>query len=340
MPRQDIISELLGSACPSIQYRIRREILLQPVSAKSLQDLHAQILQDEAVKAIIASQSPDGWLGGRFHGYDSMEASIRLLCEKGISPRQPALAGALQALEAHPDRILRQMGNAGRILDERGFGGTYMIMAAILAYAALEQKVLVQEQIGIALEGFRAVLSVASIDDIVEHSKAGLVFKPGVQWPGIYHLRLLAFTHNWRSVQNHQMIVEAIRRMIELSPLPEIHVKHKSQLIAPASFAMQDFNPNFASMDAAQWMAWFHRTELLSRLEVIKAIPELLSQVILLQEMCADTGGRFTRQISHSYFKHWGAYTGLMLERDWRTVQRRISDLTFRCLLIQHYSAI
>jgi hypothetical protein len=40
----------------------------------------------------------------------------------------------------------------------------------------------------------------------------------------------------------------------------------------------------------------------------------------------------------NNYYTNWGAYTGLMLERDWRNEQRRANDLTFRCLLIQHYS--
>jgi hypothetical protein len=54
--------------------------------------------------------------------------------------------------------------------------------------------------------------------------------------------------------------------------------------------------------------------------------------------MLATGQGRFTKALSHTYFRKWGAYTGLMLERDWRDPQRRIYDLTFRSLLILHYA--
>jgi len=43
------------------------------------------------------------------------------------------------------------------------------------------------------------------------------------------------------------------------------------------------------------------------------------------------------KPLAHDYFKRWGAYTDLMLEKDWRNPQRRINDLTFRCLLVLHY---
>jgi hypothetical protein len=41
--------------------------------------------------------------------------------------------------------------------------------------------------------------------------------------------------------------------------------------------------------------------------------------------------------LNHTYFRKWGAYTGLMLEHDWCDPQRRIYDLTFRSLIILYY---
>jgi hypothetical protein len=110
------------------------------------------------------------------------------------------------------------------------------------------------EQIQVALEGFQAVMAVESLDDLVEPYKSKLVFKPGVKWPGIYDLRLLAFTQGWRSVQNREIVTSAVKRWVALSPLPVVHVRHKSQLIAPASFGMHDFDPDLDAMGAAQWI--------------------------------------------------------------------------------------
>jgi hypothetical protein len=89
-------------------------------------------------------------------------------------------------------------------------------------------------------------------------------------------------------------------------------------------------------LDDSHWMMWFHRLELLSRLGVVRSIPTLVQQITILREMLAANQGRFTKTLSHPYFRKWGAYTGLMLERDWRDPQRRIYDLTFRSLLILH----
>ncbi len=315
-------------------------MLHEPISSGELRGLQTQILQDSLVRQIIHSQRPDGWFGNCFHGYDSLEAGIRVLCEKGVSPEHPALARALLGLEIHADRITQQMGKVGGVLDEWGFGGTSMMRAAVFAYAGIEDKELVQDQIQAALDGLRAILEVESVSEITESYQGKLAFKAGVKWPGIYHLRLLAFTESWRNPQAQQIVEAALSRLIELSPLPDIYVRDRGQLIAPASFAMHDFNPSLLEMTEAEWMMWFHRIELLARLGVVGAIQGLCRQVEGLCEMLDQGGGWFTHPVSHNYFKHWGAYTGLMLERDWRLRQRRIFDLTFRSLLICHYSGI
>ena len=87
-------------------------------------------------------------------------------------------------------------------------------------------------------------------------------------------------------------------------------------------------------------MPWFHRMELLARLGVIEAIPALRAQARWLASRLEAAAGYLTRALRHRYFGLWGAYTGLMLERDWRTQQRRVNDLTFRSLLILHYAGL
>jgi hypothetical protein len=338
LQRENAIDELLQSACASIKYRLRRELLGERIPPGELKSLQEQILQDEVVREILASQESEGWIGKTFHGYGSHEAGIRVLCEKGLSPHHPVLRRALQSLEENSNRIAGEMGNVGRVLDEEGFGGTAMIQAVVYAYAGLEDKSIVQAQIQMSLEGFQSVLSVSSVEEISEPYKGKLVFRPGVSWPGIYHLRLLAFTHAWRNPPNQKMVLEAIERLVALSPIPYINVRYRSQLIAPAAFAMQDFNPDLDLMTAPEWMLWFHRMELLARLGVAEKIPELRGQLEKLSALLNERGGWFSNQLNHDYFKRWGAYTGLMLEKDWKTAERRIFDLTFRSLLILAFS--
>ncbi len=337
MPIDGVIEELLESACPSIKYRTRSEILGLSTTSQEILELQDQILLDPTVQEVLSWQQPDGWLAWGFHGSKSMETGIRVLCEKGVDRRHPSLVRALEALEDRPDRLERGIGKPGKALDELGFGGSQMIRAVVLAYAGVEDKLFVNEQVDEALAGFKAVLEIDSIKSMVEEYKGKLVFKPGVRWPGIYHLRLLAFTRKWRTPENQAMLVSAIRRLVRLSPIPDIHVRCKSQWIAPASFCMHEFNPDMALMDEAAWMMWFHRAECLARLGVIRSIPELKRQVDMLETLLKSESGWFARKLSHPYFTKWGAYSGLMLEPNWLHPKSRVYDLTFRSMLILHY---
>ncbi len=332
------INRLLTSACPSIQYRIRKEILCQSPSLPEMVELQNQILCDEVVQEVIQSQGPDGWLAWNFHGYGSMESEMRLLCEKGVEADQPVLARALFALEKYTDRLERGVGKFGRVFDERGLGGAELIRAHLFVHAGKETNPLVQKQIEQVLQVFKSAIGIKSLKDLHQPYRGKLVFREGVCWPSIYHLRLLAMSQSWRTVENKRMIKKSIQHLVRLSPIPNIYVKYKSQLIAPASFCMDDFTPDMSKLTDAQWMLWFHRMELLARLGVVNQIHELRQQVQALAKILEEGHGLFTKKLSHAYFQKWGSYTGLALERDWRLPQRRINDLTFRSLLILHYS--
>jgi hypothetical protein len=337
MPRETVIEELLESACPSIKYRLRSEILGQSTTYQEMLCLQDQILQDPTVQEVLSWQQPDGWLAWDFHGSKSLETGIRILCEKGLSCHHPALARALQALEQNTDRLERGFGKVGKVLDKLGFGGPLMVRAVVFAYAGLEDEAFVHEQVQEALAGFQAVLEVTSIKDILEEYKGRLVFRPGIRWPGIYHLRLLAYTRNWRTKENRAMLAKAVKRLAEFSPIPDIYVRSKSQWIAPASYCMHDFNPEMQSMQAADWILWFHRSECLARLGVLQSVPVLGRQVQSLAALPGSRPGWFTRPLHQPGFARWGAYTGLMLEPNWRHPKSRLYDLTFRSLLIWHY---
>ncbi|MGE5373689.1 MAG: hypothetical protein ACM3XO_01435 [Bacteroidota bacterium] len=334
------VERLLPSSCPSIQYRVRREILRDPPSLSRMCELQTQILEDGSVKKVTATQGVDGWLTWNFHGYGSMESAIRLLCEKGVETDQPVLARAFLALMDCTDRMERGLGRAGKVLDNLGFGGAETIRASLFALAGMEEPAFMERQTGQALDRFRFAAQVRSMDEILERHKSHLVFRPGICWPSIYHLRLLAWAKNWRTEEQSKMMAESIQNLVKLSPLPDIHVLYKSQLIAPASFCMHHFTADLEKLPASEWIQWFHRMELLARLGIVKYVPELLQQVQALNGMLAEDHGMFTKKLAHPYFQKWGAYTGLALERDWRSAQRRINDLTFRSLLLLYYSGL
>ncbi len=338
MQYKDTIATLLENACPSIQYRIRKEILGQSPTDRVLTSLQASIIEDDLVKKIFSWQQPDGWLGRDFHGFESIETGIRVLAEKGVNKDHPVFSRALDALENGDDRLHLGIGKVGMILDDLGFGGSQRIRAAVFSYANAEDRFIVKGEISKTLKCFSAVPGVPSISEITEEFGARKVFKPGVLWPDVYALRLLAFTQEWRSQENIHLIGEAIQRLVELSPIPDIYVRYKSQWMAPGSFAMHDINPDMAMMDDQSWMVWFHRMEMFARLGIVATIPILSDQISFLRSILEEGEGFFTKPLSHYFFHTWGTYSGLRLEKDWRSTKRRTYDLTFRSLLILHYT--
>jgi hypothetical protein len=51
-----------------------------------MQELQAQILEDDLAWAVLGWQNDDGWLAWNFHGKESLESGVRILCEKGLEP--------------------------------------------------------------------------------------------------------------------------------------------------------------------------------------------------------------------------------------------------------------
>ncbi|MBU0983311.1 MAG: hypothetical protein KKA42_05545 [candidate division Zixibacteria bacterium] len=337
----DAFRDLADRACPSIRYRVHREILGTSHRTALMRQLQQRILDDARVQEILALVRSDGWLGDSFHGVGGIEHGLRLLLEKGVEPNHPVVAGAVRILAKRriSDPVFSGgIGKVGPMLDSAGLGGPATIRAVLMAQAGAEGRVVVKEEVDRALASFAAVTQVDSVDDITVTYRGKRVFRPGAKWPSIYHLRLLAYTHGWRTRRNQHMVARAIDRLVDLSPLPDMYLRRGTQTIAPASFAMQDLAPDMNKLDGLGWMTWFHRTELLARAGVIRLVPALGAQIETLADMLDASKGQFVLRVKPYYFATWGAYSGMMLEADWRSSRRRINDLTFRCLLILHYA--
>ena len=63
-----MIDFLLANANPSIQYRVRTEVLHEEVPFEEKVRLQEQVLSEPIIKLIIACQKENGWLGNGFHG--------------------------------------------------------------------------------------------------------------------------------------------------------------------------------------------------------------------------------------------------------------------------------
>lgn len=335
-----IVEFLLENACPSIKYRVKKEVLNE-ISLYEEEYLQNQILEDRLVKEFLEKQNTDGWIDEDFHSEKGVETAIRLFFEKGVLHNQSSILRMINELERREEIFDKGcLSNVGKILDKKGFGGSQLIRATSLSYAGLENRTFIKSEIECSLDKFKFVLTVDKIADIAEQYKNKLVFKDNVKWPSIYDLRLLAFTKEWRNDENYKIIVDSIKQLVRLSPIPDILVLERNQLVAPASFCMHNFNPCIDTFEDKDWMMWFHRMELLSRLGVVNHIKELKEQVNFLSKNLKENNGLFKKKMNHYYLTKWGTYIGLALEKDWRSQNRRICDLTFRSLLILYYSEL
>lgn len=308
-----------------------------------MMDLQRQILIDDRVKEALSWQRPDGWLGESFHGEREPETGIRFLIEKGIDPKNRVITAALDAILDRKSEFDRgSLERVGKLLDAYRLGGSQMIKACVFSYAGQEEHDFVWRQVEEALYGFSAVFNVEDGNHLYRLHKGSLpVFNEGMIWPSIYHLRLLAYTQSWRKPSNRRLLCDALNHMLRLCPLPEIKLLHKGQPIAPAQMNfMNDLNKPLLALAPNEWMLWFHRTELIARLGVAADLPAVSKQLHALLNILESGNWLFDKPLSHYYFHKWSPYIGLALENDWRKKRKRVSDLTFRCLLILKYSGL
>ena len=167
-----------------------------------------------------------------------------------------------------------------------------------------------------------------------------MIFKDNVKWPCIYHLRLLAFTSQWRTKENLRLVDKAIEHLFNILPfgVSRIYIKEGNQLIAPCGELLDNLIVDFSEKDNKNVFLWFRYMELLSRIGVVKNINWLQEQVKELEKHLRCNEGKYVKGSSHYCFKKWSAYTGLAIEENWKSSKKRQCDFTFRCLLILHYS--
>ncbi|GKX66368.1 hypothetical protein [Inconstantimicrobium mannanitabidum] len=348
---EDTIVYLLENACNSIKYRLKSEVLNNITHDEKI-ELQKQILSEKNVKEIISVQKADGWIGNGFHGSNAhapgmlnQEGGLKYLIEKGIQKDNPIIERAISSFSNRDITDLCYR-TKGKLVDEYVYPciGHRLYITTIIAHAGYEDKVDISNNIKLAFDSFISVLNIDSIDDLLTVYKGKLCFRDGIKWPCIYHLRTLAYTKSWRTHRNIQKLADSINKLIEILPLVDndIYTKYKSQLVAPSeAFINQPFIPSFNNNDVSQ--KWFERMELLAKCGVFPYVDKLQSELTLMKAEALMSNGILKLSVNPknlSSFKVWGPYGGLALEENWRIKNRQWNDLTFRMVLISHYSEI
>ncbi len=271
-----------------------------------------------------------------FHGFDTLESILKVFNEHGIErdvyPYRAVYERVL-SLNEHTPQLYRGLTKPGLILDELRAGGARLIRAAILARAGVDDETSIKDAIAESVDLFVGLLGVTHRDELVMPYKDKYIFRKGAYLPSYYHLVILASTQSWRTPENIDRVRRSVANLCRLC-LPHALLKYGSQLVAPASLNEQHWlTPREIHYDSEKAM-WIERTILLLQAGI--ADEKLLAAIKEFAPMLVEQWSKSIRNTQP--FLKWGAYSGVGLEPDWKSKERKKVDLWFRqrqieCLL-------
>lgn len=334
----NVVEWLLKEGCPSIVYRVRKEIKEENVSEQEYKKYETLICSETKVQRILSWQDSAGYFGTRLHTAPSRskvwthEGCVRYLIEMGLSNDNEYLRKALDAMLCPGWGKECENSKAASVFKYE------MIRASLFAQAGLHNYDFVPQWVEDALQGFRYIADSDNYMDLVcKRTDQKLVFQ-GVKYiPTIYHLWLLAFTDFWRTEENKKMLETAYRKLYQWLPLPPMYHQSKSYPVAPLGNVCWAVNQDF---DENMGFHWIHFYELSARMGMLgknspfrKHFDKLKEDVLGNEDYLTE----YTKKKNNSYVG-WSGYSGLSLDGDGETQQQRMRDFMFRVLLIDKYS--
>lgn len=333
---KNLSDQLINPNCPSIEYRTRKEILNENLSDNEVNEYQQKILSSPKVCQILEWQNDDGYFGTRLHTAPTgskiwpHEGCVRYLLEMGVQLEFKPLQNAL--------RIMLVPGWQKEGIDSKAAQamGFEIIRASLFAQAGLNQYDFVHEWVEAALQAFRYVAEADSYSDIaIENKRGKFVFLGNKCIPTVFHMRMLAYTDMWRTVENQKILAMAFEKLYEWLPIPPAYIKAGSQLVAPLGSIIHPINSEY-NEQYGFW--WFHFHELAARMGMLSEKSPFRKNFDLVDDMQLEQiAENIKRANQRTAYTGWGAYSGLALNSDWKSKKNRISDLAFRICLTQHY---
>lgn len=351
--KEKMIEFLLENANLSIKRRVKSEVL-NDLAFDEASQYQEQIMREVMIQQIISCQKENGWLGTSLHGgFETQEGGTKYLAEKALNKDTPVLKRAMDAFVTVPlDDWCYD--TKGRIFDEFKVTGHGMnlIRCACIARAGYDDTIDISPQIQLSLDCFKRVLEVDSVLDISRPIKNGRqrVFNDYERWPCRYHLDILAHTNSWKNEKNIKMVADSVAKMMKTDrpelinlvpaswvgyalgplggfPAQGLSVKVTCLLPSPVNIHYRG-RPEVYQMEYIEWFA---------RCGIVKYIPALQDAVKDILDS-VDKEGICRAPVLE--VKGWGPYAGMQLEADWKSKIRKACDITFRALLILHYSEV
>ena len=345
--KDKLIKFLLENANSSIKYRIKKEILNDITPAEEA-DLQSQIIAEPITQLIINCQKENGWLGNGFHGpnknagpYENQEVGTKYLAEKGVLKDTPVLKRAMEAFVTTElsDLCYR---TKGKVYDEFKYAanGQNIIRCACIARAGYDNIIDIEPQIQLSLDSFKRVLEVDSILDVSRAIKSSKyrVFNNFEKWPCRYHLDILAHTNSWKSEKNKQILADSIQKLMRKYRTDLVGLGAASwvgHVLGTVGCFTEGFSIGYEKNGLHY--TYLETVEWLCRCGLAPYIKELQNEIEIIKNSI-NSDGICEANIDDDQLKGISTYSGLQLEFDWKSPIRRLCDISFRALLIIHYS--
>ena len=163
------------------------------------------------------------------------------------------------------------------------------------------------------------------------------VFNDYEKWPCYYHLDILAHTNSWKTEENIKTLAESFKKLMR-TDRPEKQVGGDSwvgYVLGTIGCLKEGYTLGYD--ENGIHYTYFDRVEWLCRCGLAPYLEQLQSEVDILQNLVNEEGVCMA-PIAENQLKGFSTYGGQQLETDWKTSTRRFCDITFRALLIMHYS--
>jgi len=358
--KQKVIGFLLKNANPSIKRRVKSEVA-GSLTSKEAAEYQKQILAEPLVQRIIALQNENGWIGKEFyHSRDAQSSAVHYLAEKAVDKNTPVLKRAMDAFINVP--LSDPCYDIDSTIDEfkHPCAGANLMRCACIARARYDDVIDISPQIGLAVDSFKRVTEIDSVFNILHPEKARgktrYVFNDYEKWPCRSHLDILAHTQSWRTDENIKALAKSVIQMMKTDEPELVSYVPGGQAITGCVggvFPAQGLtvmgsgiypSPIMCEIgkDGKDYNGKYHfeMIEWFARCGIVSYVPELCKIVSEIADSINEDGICRLPMVAEDVFKNWNKFGGLQLEVDWKSKTRKACDITFRALLILHYSKV
>lgn len=355
------IEFLLNHAGPVIQYRLRKEIIGN-ITVKEKKQLLHEIYELPHMQLIQKYVKPNGYIGSGMHSWNNWrgtvlhetplqdgETAARLLCYYAIPKEHPIVTDFIKAMRDEkilkqefsyiPPEIERYNNRWIGINNGNCLGALLYTMQALLGYGDDFDDLIEFQQI--ALKGFERILQMSSLDEILK-KRGGVERKYKLPYiesdeylPNGYTLETLAYTKEWRTEKNIQMLADALNHINRImKPDTPINVKVKSRYYAPC-FALvtpiRAFDPD--CIDTINYRRVLTEIAMLGVGEKVDVIKESLKAI----SEATNDEGILKINLSKPHNRHYSPknieyptpYVDVRLEESYKNSHGLDCDLTF-----------